>query len=219
MEIQSAILLPIYGPAADRFARGATAPQEPQARRHYIEHKALVKVYPIIQDMMSDTILRLLRYKLTSPEEIINLGCGLVLAAELQNQHRCKDHIILKMRLADAYLESGKYSDARRTAEEIRDVEYKSERMMPSLYMLLSRIEEAEKGAEDAIESALKPVAISLEVFGEWSDWTVNSLDFYCKVLKRAGKVEEARREVQDHDLAIEKLCDKLENSGAAISE
>ncbi|KAF5673639.1 hypothetical protein FDENT_10212 [Fusarium denticulatum] len=128
-------------------------------------YEALGKVYPIIQDMMSDTIWRLLRYKLMSPEEVATLGRGLVLAAELQNQHRCKDHINLKMQLADAYLESGNYTEARRTAEEIKDVEYKSERMMPSLYMLLSRIDEAEKGAEGAIESALRSVVISIAKF------------------------------------------------------
>ncbi|KAI7771774.1 hypothetical protein LZL87_006050 [Fusarium oxysporum] len=181
-------------------------------------YEALGKVYPIIQDMMSDTIWRLLRYKLMGPEEVATLGRGLVLAAELQNQHRCKDHINLKMQLADAYLESGKYSEARRTAEEIKDVEYKSERMMPSLYMLLSRIDEAERGAEGAIESALRSVVASMEVFGKWSDWTVNSLDFYYKVLKRAGRVDEARRVVQDRDLAIEKLCDKLEDSSITVS-
>ncbi|KAF6521988.1 hypothetical protein HZS61_013516 [Fusarium oxysporum f. sp. conglutinans] len=182
-------------------------------------YEALGKVYPIIQDMMSDTIWRLLRYKLMSPEEVATLGRGLVLAAELQNQHRCKDHINLKMQLADAYLESGKYIEARRTAEEIKDVEYKSERMMPSLYMLLSRIDEAERGAEGAIESALRSVVMSMEVFGKWSDWTVNSLDFYYKVLKRAGRVDEAMRVVQDRDLAIEKLCDKLEDSGITVSD
>ncbi|KAG7415270.1 hypothetical protein Forpe1208_v005775 [Fusarium oxysporum f. sp. rapae] len=181
-------------------------------------YEALGKVYPIIQDMMSDTIWRLLRYKLMGPEEVATLGRGLVLAAELQNQHRCKDHINLKMQLADAYLESGKYSEARRTAEEIKDVEYRSERMMPSLYMLLSRIDEAERGAEGAIESALRSVVASMEVFGKWSDWTVNSLDFYYKVLKRAGRVDEARRVVQDRDLAIEKLCDKLEDSSITVS-
>jgi hypothetical protein len=182
-------------------------------------YEALGKVYPIIQDMMSDTIWRLLRYKLMSPEEVANMGRGLVLAAELQNQHRCKDHINLKMQLADAYLGSGKYNEARRTAEEIKDVEYKSERMMPSLHMLFSRIDEAEKGADGAIESALRSVVTSMEVFGKWSDWTVNSLDFYCKVLKRAGRVEEASRVVQDRDLAIEKLCDKLEDSGITVSD
>ncbi|EXA00047.1 hypothetical protein FOWG_00386 [Fusarium oxysporum f. sp. lycopersici MN25] len=182
-------------------------------------YEALGKVYPIIQDMMSDTIWRLLRYKLMSPEEVATLGRGLVLAAELQNQHRCKDHINLKMQLADAYLESGKYIEARRTAEEIKDVEYKSERMMPSLYMLLLRIDEAERGAEGAIESALRSVVMSMEVFGKWSDWTVNSLDFYYKVLKRAGRVDEAMKVVQDRDLAIEKLCDKLEDSRITVSD
>ncbi|RKL14972.1 hypothetical protein BFJ68_g6105 [Fusarium oxysporum] len=182
-------------------------------------YEALGKIYPIIQDMMFDTIWRLLRYKLTSPEEVATLGRGLVLAAELQNQHRCKDHINLKMQLADVYLESGKYIEARRTAEEIKDVEYKSERMMPSLYMLLSRIDEAERGAEGAIESALRSVVMSMEVFGKWSDWTVNLLDFYYKVLKRAGRVDEAMKVVQDRDLAIEKLCDKLEDSGTTVSD
>ncbi|KLO85901.1 uncharacterized protein LW93_14523 [Fusarium fujikuroi] len=161
-------------------------------------YEALGKVYPIIQDMMSDTIWRLLRYKLMRPEE---------------------DHINLKVQLADAYLESGNYREAPRTAEEIKDVEYKSERMMPSLYMLFSRIDEVEKGAEGAIESALRSVVTCMEIFGKWSDWTVSWLDFYCKVLKRAGKVDEVRRVVQDRDLAIEKLCSKLEDSGVRVSD
>ncbi|KAF5622907.1 hypothetical protein F52700_10219 [Fusarium sp. NRRL 52700] len=182
-------------------------------------YEALGKVYPIIQDMMSDTIWRFLRYKLMSPQEVTTLGSGFVLAAELQNLHRCKYHMNLKMKLADAYLESGNYTGVRSTAEEIKDAEYKSDRMMPSLYMLLSRIDEAEKGAEGAIESALRAVVTSMEVFGKWSDWTVNSLDFYCKVLKRAGRVDEARRIVQDRDLMIEKLCDKLEDPGVTVSD
>ncbi|KAF4433459.1 hypothetical protein FACUT_8143 [Fusarium acutatum] len=37
-------------------------------------YEALGKVYPIIQDMMSDTIWRLLRYKLMCPEEVATLG-------------------------------------------------------------------------------------------------------------------------------------------------
>lgn len=78
------------------------------------------------------------------------------------------------MQLEDAYLESGNYREAPRTAEEIKDVEYKSEKMIPSLYMLLSRIDEVEKGAEGAIESAQRSVVASMEVFGRWSGWTVN---------------------------------------------
>lgn len=65
-------------------------------------YEALGNIYPIIQDMMPETIWRLLRYKFMSPEEVATLGRGLVLALELQNQHRCKDHINLKMQLADA---------------------------------------------------------------------------------------------------------------------
>ncbi|KAF4497465.1 hypothetical protein FAGAP_6365 [Fusarium agapanthi] len=182
-------------------------------------YEALGKAYPIIQDMMSDTIWRLLRHKLMSPEEVATLGRGLVLAAELQNQHQCEDQINLKMQLADAYLETGNYAEARRTAEEIKDAEYKGERMMPSLHMLLSRIDEAGKGADGAIESALRSVVTSMEVFGKWSDWTVNSLDFYCKVLIRTRRVDEARRVVQDRDLAIDKLCDKLEDSRITVRE
>lgn len=47
----------------------------------YMIYEALGKVYPIIQDMMPDTIWRLLRYKFMSPEEVATLGRGLVLAA------------------------------------------------------------------------------------------------------------------------------------------
>lgn len=123
------------------------------------------------------------------------------------------------MQLADAYLESGNYREAPRTAKEIKDVEYKGEKMISSLLMLLSRIDEVEKGAEGAIESAQRSVVTSIEVFGRWSGWTVNSLGFCCKVLKRAGRVDEARRMAQDRDLAIEKLCNKLEDSGVTVSD
>lgn len=72
-------------------------------------HDTLDTAYPIVQDMLSDTIWRLLRYDLMSANEVVNLGRRMVIAAELQGQDRCKDHLNLKMHLASAYLKTRDY--------------------------------------------------------------------------------------------------------------
>jgi hypothetical protein len=179
-----------------------------------IIHETLGAAYPIVQDMLSDTISRLLSYHLLDAEEVVDLGRRMVLAAELQRHNRCKDHLNLKMYLADAQLQTGNYHEARTTTIDIMtalEAGIGGMRMMPSLHMLVSRIDEVEGRQEDAIESALRAIVASIKIFGGWSDWTVKSLDFYRRMLERAKKTEEARRVSQDCDLAIEELISKLE--------
>lgn len=87
-------------------------------------HDTLGTAYPIVQDMLSDTIWRLLRYDLMSADEVVNLGPHMVLAAELQGQDRCKDHLNLKMHLASAYLKTRNYREARLLTEEIMGTQH-----------------------------------------------------------------------------------------------
>jgi hypothetical protein len=175
---------------------------------------ALGGAYPIIQDMMSDTIFRLTHHDLLSVEEVVSLGRHMTLVAELQKRDRCKDYLNLKMNLAGAYLKMGNVRDARSTTTEVMNTQLEvanSERMMPSLHMLICRINEADGQVDDAIVSVLRAVVASIEIFGEFSDWTLNSLIMYRKVLARAGRLEEEQRIIKDRDLTIDKLSSRFE--------
>lgn len=179
-------------------------------------HKALGAAYPIVQDMLSDAMGRLTRYEMMKPDEVVILGRRMVLLAELDHHDRCREHLYLKMRLARADLDTGDCCDARQAIEEIlapQNDTFRSERMIPELYMLMARIDESENRQEDAIQSALRAVVASIETFGDWSDWTVSSLAFYTQLLERFGKTDEAQRVKQDCDLAIGNLCSKFERS------
>lgn len=172
-------------------------------------HDTLGTAYPIVQDMMSDTIWRLLRYELMSADEVVNLGRRMVLAAELQGQDRCKDHLNLKMHLASAYLKTRNYREARLLTEEIMGTQYEdfhNERMMPSLHMTISRIDEAEGRLDKAMESACKAVIVSRKIFGDWSDWALNSLNFYSQVLKKANETKLLEGVLLDLDYVVKKL-------------
>ena len=149
-------------------------------------------------------------------EEVVSLGRRVILQAELQSHDRCKDYLNLKMNLAGAYLEMGNLHDARLTTTEVlnsqREVD-NSERMLPSLHMHICRIEESDGNVDAAIVSVLRAVVASIEVFGEFSDWTLNCLIMYRELLERAGRLDEAQRIIEDRDLTIDILSGKFEEA------
>ncbi|KAG7106506.1 hypothetical protein HYQ44_014102 [Verticillium longisporum] len=178
-------------------------------------HKTLGAAFPIVQDMLSDAMDRLLCYDLVSPTEVVTMGQCMVLAAEAQGHTQCKDHANLKKALAAAYVKLGDLRSGRLMATEVlamHDVDLGHKDMLPAVHMLISRIDEAEGLVELARESALRAILASIETFGRWSDWTVNSLIHYRRILERAGRIDDARKVEDDRDLAIRQLQQKLEN-------
>ncbi|RXG48775.1 hypothetical protein VDGE_07919 [Verticillium dahliae] len=178
-------------------------------------HKTLGAAFPIVQDMLSDAMDRLLCYDLVSPTEVVTMGQCMVLAAEAQGHTQCKDHANLKKALAAAYVKLGDLRSGRLMATEVlamHDGDLDHKEMLPAVHMLISRIDEAEGLVELARESALRAILASIETFGRWSDWTVNSLIHYRRILERAGRIDDARKVEDDRDLAIRQLQQKLEN-------
>ncbi|PVH81046.1 hypothetical protein DL98DRAFT_571414 [Cadophora sp. DSE1049] len=176
---------------------------------------ALGGAYPIIQDMMSNTVDRLISYDLLGAEEVVRLGRRMVLKAELQKHDRCKDYLNLKLKLANAYLKMGNLHDARITATEVLHTQVEvvnSERILPSLHMIIFKINEADGNVDDAILSVLRAVVASIGIFREFFDWMLNSLIMYREVLERAGRFEEAQRITKDRDLTIDMLSSRFED-------
>ncbi|KAI1087306.1 Clr5 domain-containing protein [Rostrohypoxylon terebratum] len=180
-----------------------------------IIHETLGEAYPIVQDMLSDTMMRMLSFGLCSPERVADLGNRMALVAKLQDRHRNRFYFNLQLYISKSYMKMGNYRAARETATDIMSSHndgIRDERIAVMVHMLLCEINEAEGQQDEAIKSALRAIVASIEHFGEWSDWCVNALIFYRRVLERAGRVEEAQRVMQDRDLAIRKLCEKGRN-------
>ncbi|KAI0485247.1 Clr5 domain-containing protein [Xylariaceae sp. FL0804] len=178
-------------------------------------YQALGAAYPIVQYMLADSTDRLLRYDLASAEEVANLIRRMLTAAEADNRDRCIYNSELRMRLAEAYMIMGDTGRARQTFEEIMSPEnddIRGPRMLPEWHTYMSRVNEADDLQGEAIASALKAVIASIEIYGEYADWTVNSLVFYRQVLERAGEADRALEVSRHRDMVMDQLCSKLEN-------
>ncbi|KAI1084147.1 Clr5 domain-containing protein [Whalleya microplaca] len=177
-------------------------------------HEELGEAYPIVQDMLSDTMMRMLTFGLASPERVADLGNRMALVAKVQNRHRNRFYFNLQLHISNSYMNMGKYRMARETATDImapHNSGIRDDKILVAVSILLSKIYEAEGCQEEAIESALRAVVESIKHFGQWSDWTVNSLIIYGQALKKAGREVEAERVIQDRDLALKELCEKVE--------
>lgn len=143
-----------------------------------------------------------------------NLIFFMMRAAEAQGWHRCRYYLQLKMHLSDAYLKMGQpwYAEARRAAEEVTEDQYDDIRdggLHMDYHMLMCRINEAEERWEDAKLSALRAVIASWNQFGKDSDWAVNTLIVYTRILRRMGEHQLAEEVAQDRDTLIGRLCER----------
>ncbi|KAJ4141742.1 hypothetical protein NW768_000959 [Fusarium equiseti] len=172
--------------------------------------ETLGSAYPIVQDILSDAMSRLLKHNLVSVGEVISLGRDMVLEAEASRHNRGKDYFNLKLSLADAHLANGETVMARMIAREIVHSKDASPRLMVWLCMTMSRVEEKDCRHDEAIEWALRGIVKGEEIFGKCSDWHLNALVFYRQLLERLGRSEDAGRVAQDRDFAIEELCSKV---------
>jgi len=178
----------------------------------YIEmiHKALGKPCPIVQDLLADAIDRLKTRGVASTERLIRLAQRFLSESEKQDQHRNTDYLRLKLALADLYLQIGKYYMARETAKEIEASHDVIIRM--HFHRLMSKIYDAEGHEDLSIEHALRALVIGMETFGEESDWAVNNLISYKRILQKFGRITDAQRVMWDRDRALEGLCNKTDS-------
>lgn len=181
-----------------------------------IIQNTLGDTYPIVQDMTSDIMWRLLQYKLTSYEAVIDLGKTTIAAAEHQGHHRCKYFLQLKVQLVNSYIKLGRFQEARGLAEGVEHSEFRDDSMLPSFHMYMRRINEGEGRWADAKESSLKALTISIKLFGETSDWTLNTLIDYRKHLEAVGDRDTAQKVAQDRDWVIRELCQETELLGSS---
>ncbi|KAG6355589.1 hypothetical protein INS49_003551 [Diaporthe citri] len=70
-------------------------------------HRALGGAYPIVQDMLSDAMMRLLTGGLMSPEQIADLGQDMCEKAERENRHQNEYYFNLRLHMANARLLMG----------------------------------------------------------------------------------------------------------------
>lgn len=169
---------------------------------------------PLVQDMTSDAVMRLISGSLIDAGTAAEHIRRMMTAAEVQGWHRCRYYLQLKMNLSKAYLKMGQpwYAEARRTAREVCDDQY-GDIMDGGLYMdyhmLMCKINEAEGRWEDAKASALRAVIASWERFGKDSDWAVNTLIVYTRILRAMGEHQLAEKVAQDRDFLVGKLCER----------
>lgn len=170
--------------------------------------------YPIVQDMLSDTMGRLLSYDLASADAVADMGCRMASAAVAEDKHRNPYYLNLQLHLSNAYLRAGRYPAAREAAMEILSDRYnaiRNDNIRVSVNMTLCKLSEAEGRYDDAVHFAEVAVEESEKQFGEWSDWKVNSLIYKRRCLERLGKEEEAQNVTHQINKAIKMLMNKTE--------
>lgn len=119
--------------------------------------------YPLVQDLTSDTVMRLIIGRLIGNETAVEHITRTMRAAEEQGWQRCRYYLQLKRHLSKAYRSMGQlwYSEARRTAEEVCEDQYADIQdggLQMDYHMLLCKINELEERWEDA----------KLLLFGRW---------------------------------------------------
>lgn len=169
---------------------------------------------PLVQDMTSDAVMRLIAGRLIGAETAAEYIRRMMRAAEVQGLHRCRYYLQLKMQLSKAYLNLGQpwYAEARCAAEEVTEDQYddiRDDGLYMDYHMLMCKISEAEERWEDAKISALRAVITSWNHFGKDSDWAVNTLILYTRILRRMGEHQLAEQVAQDRDLLIGGLCER----------
>lgn len=170
--------------------------------------------YPLVQDLTADAVMRLILGRLIGNETAIDHITRTMRAAEEQGLQRCRYYLQLKMHLSKAYLSMGQpwYSEARRTAEEVCEDQYADildGGLQMDYHMLMCKINELEERWEDAKLSALRAVVASRERFGIDSDWAVNTLIMYRRILRRMGEHQLSEKVAQDRDILVERLCER----------
>lgn len=170
--------------------------------------------YPLVQDMTSDAVMRLVGGRLIGVETAAEHLRRMIMAAEAQGWHRCRYFLQLKMNLSKAYLNMGQlwYPEARRMVEEVSEDQYADIMdggIQMDYHMLMCKVNEAEGRWEDAKLSALRAVVASWDHFGKESDWAVNTLILYTRILRQVGEHQFAEKVAQDRDILIRRLCDR----------
>lgn len=175
----------------------------------YVE-ESLGEAWPIVLEMLADTIDRLVFYNMMEPQEALKVGYRMILAAELQDHGRSQSILELKMALSLCHLRMARYSEGIQVLEDVlesHDPTRHSSKMLVSLHMQMAKLHDGDGEQSRALESAVRAVQTSIQEFGEVAGWTINSLRLLHDMREKVGHTEHAQKVMQDYDYLIEKMC------------
>ncbi|KAK8090981.1 Clr5 domain-containing protein [Apiospora phragmitis] len=177
-------------------------------------HKTLGGAYPAVQDMLSDAMMRLLRWRLVSPEQIADLGHNMCTRAEREDRHHNEYYFNVKLHISNAYLLMGKNRSAEQVLDEIaapHNKDSRDPRILMSVDRFRAKLHESEGRTSDAIECVLRSLVLTMKLDGKQGPHLLNGLILLGQLYERAGQVDEARRVREDRDATLEALCNKDE--------
>ncbi|KAK8051215.1 hypothetical protein PG993_002600 [Apiospora rasikravindrae] len=178
-------------------------------------HNTLGGAYPAVQDMLSDIMMRLLRWRLVSPEQIADLGHNMCTKAEREHRHQNEYSFNVKLHISNAYLWMGNNRAAEKLLNEIAapcNKDFRDPRILMSVSRHMARLHESEGRMSDAIESILRSLVLNMELDGEQGPHILNDLILLGQLYERAGQGDEARRVREDRDVILEAVCNNKTN-------
>ncbi|KAK0384062.1 hypothetical protein NLU13_8151 [Sarocladium strictum] len=179
--------------------------------------EALGGAYPIIQDMCHDVLNRLVSLDLIDSTAAADHLSRLKDTAVAQNHHRTSRFLGLQLILAQAYVKGGYLQRARSTLDSILSPEhasYRRENIRISVSMLRARASEKEGKMDEAVHHAATVLEEARKHFGPESDWGLNGLVFYRKILESAGRTEEAEEVAKERDMVMRRLEERTAKLG-----
>lgn len=182
-------------------------------------HGALGGAYPIVQDMLSDAMMRLLTGGLMSPEQIADLGHDMCEKAQRENRNQNEYYFNLRLHMANARLLMGDKDTAKHLLDEIAapcNKDIRDPRILVGVNRTMARLHESEGAMSEAIECLTRSIVLTLEIDGEHGPHLMNGLILLAKLYERSGQAEKAWRVREDRDATLESLC---EMSGGSQGE
>lgn len=179
-------------------------------------HRALGGAYPIVQDMLSDAMMRLLMGGLMSPEQIADLGQDMCAKAERENRHQNEYYFNLRLHMANARLLMGDKDGTRHLLDEIaapRNKDIRDPRILVAVNRTMARLHESEGAMSEAIECLMRSIVLTLEIDGDHGPHLVNGLILLAKMYEKSGQTEKAQRVREDRDATLKSLCEMTGDS------
>ncbi|KAI3401524.1 hypothetical protein diail_10958 [Diaporthe ilicicola] len=178
-------------------------------------HGALGGAYAIVQDMLSDAMMRLLSGGLMSPEQVADLGQNMCEKAERENRHQNEYYFNLRLHMANARLLMGDKDATKHLLDEItapRNKDIRDPRILVAVNRTMARLHESDGAISEAIECLMRSIVLTLEIDGEHGPHLVNGLILLAKMYERSGQAEKAQRVREDRDATLKSLCEMTGN-------
>lgn len=179
-------------------------------------HGALGGAYPIVQDMLSDAMMRLLTAKLMSPEQIADLGYNMCEKAKRENRHQNEYYFNLRLHMANARLLMGDKDTTKNLLDEIaapRNKDIRDPRILVAVNRTMARLHQSEGAISEAIECLTRSIVLTLQIDGEHGPHLVNGLILLAKMYENSGQPEKAQRVREDRDATLKSLCEMTGDS------